>query len=76
MNEFTKEYFEELRVEATKRYWDLKYSEPDLTKPLLLPWQQEQCAHDHIFKEKLANMNENEIAEWNAKQIKEWPEMI
>ena len=76
MTKWTQEYFEELRVQTTKRYWDLVYKEPDLTEPLLFPWQLERCAVDPIFREKLANMNENEIAEWNANQIKERDELF
>ena len=76
MNKWTQEYVEELRVQAIKKHWDLVCKEPDLTEPLLFPWQQLRCLNDPIFKEKLANMNENEIAEWNAKQIKEWDELI
>lgn len=76
MNKWTREYVEKLRVEALKKYYDLRYEEPDLTEPLLFPWQLERCAGAPIFREKLANMNENEIAEWNVKQIKERDELF
>ncbi len=76
MNKWTKEYVEKLCWQGLKNYYDLVHKEPDLTKPLLLPWQLERCFGDLIFREKLANMNENEIAEWNSKQIKAWNELI
>jgi hypothetical protein len=74
MNKWTGKDWEELRVQLTKNYWKMVYEAPDLTKPLLTPWEQEQCASDPIFKQKIDNMNRNEIAEWNTKQLKFWNE--
>jgi hypothetical protein len=76
MNKWTGKDFEELRVQLTKNYWKIRYEVPDLTKPLLTPWECEQYASDPIFKQKIDNMHKNEIAQWNINQIKAWPDLI
>ncbi len=51
MNKWTKEYVEKLCWQGLKNYYDLVHKEPDLTKPILLPWQLERCFGDLIFRE-------------------------